>query len=84
MTAAKEKEEKRMTNNLDNEHYWIIGLAVLVIPIVIVRLAFVFNDFSQELRFLNNEIGRTTGSEQKHWLRRRRRLWLSLLPFVRY
>ena len=43
-----------------------------------------FSDFSKELRYLNMEIHRTTGSERRHWQRRRRRLWLSLLPFIRY
>jgi hypothetical protein len=42
------------------------------------------NDFSQELRYLNSEIRRTDGAERRHWIRQRRRLWLSLIPFVRY
>ena len=40
--------------------------------------------FISELRQLNNEILRTTGEEKKHWIRRRRRLWLSLIPFIKY
>lgn len=84
MMAVKEKKETGMTNNFDGEHYWIIGLAILLVPVLLVRFAFFFNDFSRELRFLNNEIGRTTGHERKHWLRRRRRLWLSIIPFVKY
>ena len=39
--------------------------------------------FSQQLRYLNKEIRRTRGAERKLWKRRRRRLWLSLLPFFR-
>ena len=39
--------------------------------------------FSQQLRYLNKEIRRTRGAERKRWKRRRRRLWLSLLPFFR-
>ena len=31
-----------------------------------------------------NEIGRTTGAERRHWIRQKRRLWLSLIPFVKY
>lgn len=41
-------------------------------------------EFQTELRYLTNEVRRTEGREQKHWMRKRRRLWLSLLPFVRY
>ena len=39
--------------------------------------------FSHQLRYLNREIRRTRGAERKLWKRRRRRLWLSLLPFCR-
>ena len=40
--------------------------------------------FLQELRYLNKEIQCTRGEERKYWIRERRRLWLSLLPFVKY
>lgn len=43
-----------------------------------------FNGFTAELRYLNDEIRRTDGSEQRYWIKRRKKLWLSLLPFVRY
>lgn len=65
--------------------YWIIGvLAVFIILLLLVGSASFFNDFSQELRYLNTEIKRTAGAERKHYIRRRRKLWLSLLPFVKY
>ena len=41
------------------------------------------SEFYQELDYINMEIGRTTGGEQKYWKREKRRLWLSLLPFYR-
>ena len=41
-------------------------------------------DFRWELRRLNMEIARTSGDEQKMWRALRRRLWLSLLPFIKY
>lgn len=41
-------------------------------------------DFETELRYLKREIDRAIGKEKKYWIRRRRRLWLSILPFVKY
>ena len=72
-------------NNLDNEFWILVG--IIAIPILLgllVGLCMFINDFSSELRYLNNEIGRTTGSERRYWIRKRRRLWLSLIPFVKY
>lgn len=43
-----------------------------------------YNDFSAELRYLNCEINRTVGEERRFWRRRRKRLLLSLIPFVKY
>ena len=64
---------------------WIILAVVIVLHIILIPgLIYFLNDFSQELRYINNEIGRSTGKEKEHWLRRRRRLWLSILPFFRY
>ena len=64
---------------------WILCiLAILALPIIVVLLAIRISDFTRELRYLNTEIARTTGEQRKHWLRCRRRLWLSLIPFVRY
>lgn len=66
--------------------FWIL-LGILVILILIVIIVYFvqwLNFFTQELRHLNNEIGRTTGREQKRWKRRKRRLLLSIIPFIRY
>jgi len=60
----------------------IIGIVFLFA--ILVGIAMWWNDFSQELRYMNNEIRRTDGAEQRHWKRQKRRLWLSLIPFVRY
>ena len=72
-------------NNLDNEFWILVG--IIAIPILLgllVGLCLFINDFSQELRYLNNEIRRPEGAERRHWIRQRRRLWLSLIPFVKY
>lgn len=58
--------------------------AILALPIILVLIGLRINEFMQELRYLNTEISRTTGEQRRHWLRCRRRLWLSLIPFVRY
>lgn len=73
------------TTNSDTELYWLIGIAVvLLLTIAISGLVSALNGFTQELKRLNNEIGRTHGTEREHYIKRRRRLWLSLLPFVKY
>lgn len=40
--------------------------------------------FRREWKYLTSEIGRNTGKEQERWKRRRRRLLLSIIPFVKY
>ena len=61
--------------------YIIIGILILfALGALILHLT----DFIRELRYLNKEIACTSGAERKYWLQQRRRLWLSLLPFVKY
>lgn len=65
--------------------YCLVGIVGLLLLIVLLYSFISYiNDFSNELRYLNNEIGRTSGAEQACWIRRRKKLWLSLIPFVRY
>ena len=72
-------------NEIDAFLGLLVGLTVACIALlVLIGFVLRFGNFTRELRRLNNEIGRTYGTERKRWLRRRRRLWLSLLPFVRY
>ena len=72
-------------NNPNAEIYCFIGIvAVFFLFLLLFGLVSFVNDFSRELRLLNNEIGRTTGGERRYWKRRKRRLWLSLIPFVKY
>lgn len=71
--------------NPDTALYILVGIIVVFFLIgFLVWFAQRVNDFSHELRYLNNEIGRTEGEEREHWIRQRRRLWLSLIPFVKY
>lgn len=57
----------------------IIFFAVLFLVAFVSRMY----EFSRELDFINREIQRTSGGEQRYWKREKRRLWLSLLPFYR-
>ena len=75
--------------NLSSEDDFIIISAVILLLIIVLIIfisipiiIFLLN-FSKELRYLNLEIGRSTGEERKFYIKQRRRLWLSLIPFVR-
>ncbi len=65
-------------------YLFIVLVALFILFSLIVGFVQLFGDFSRELRFLNNEISRSKGVERRNWKRRRCRLWLSLLPFVKY
>ena len=72
-------------NNPDTEFYLIIGIVIAAILILtIYGLCLFFNEFSRDLKYINYEISRTEGDERRYWLCQRRRLWLSLIPFVKY
>lgn len=72
-------------NGIDNELLYLFFLiGIPLIFTLLVGFAFQISDFKQELKYLNCEIERTDGEEQKYWIRRRRKLWLSLIPFVKY
>ena len=61
-----------------------VALAIIFFVIVfLIGLVVKISEFSHELDYINREIGRTTGGEQRYWKREKRRLWLSLLPFYR-
>ena len=72
-------------NENDSALYLLVGLVAFGFLILLLfGFAQFLNDFSQELKYLNNEIGRTSGEERRYWIHRRRQLWLSLIPFVKY
>ena len=81
------KQEIAMTqaNKPDTQLYWLIGIvAVFFLIVLIFGLVSFFIDFSKELKYINCEIQRTLGSEQRYWIRKRHKLWLSLIPFMKY
>lgn len=67
-----------------------IGMLGLVILAILAVTAFFgaflpwLMEFRRELRFINMEIRRNHGRERAHWEKKKRRLWLSLLPFFHY
>lgn len=64
----------------------LTGLFVILIVIVLLLLLFSrwIRWFFQELKYINDEIHRNHGQEKLRWKRRKRRLLLSLLPFMKY
>ncbi len=72
-------------NETETGLWCLVGIAgaFLLIVLSVGAVAF-FNDFSRRLRYLNNEIKRTDGIERRYWIREKRRLWLSLIPFIKY
>ena len=66
----------------------ILTLFIIVGCLFLIVLVALFirwlNDFQGELRYLNNEIKRTDGEEREYWLEKKRRLLLSIIPFIRY
>jgi hypothetical protein len=64
---------------------FVITLFLIFVGFVALFLfALWLKDFQSELRYLTKELRRTEGEERKYWLRKRRKLWLSILPFVKY
>lgn len=59
----------------------VFGL-LLIVTLVLLIVCRAYH-FSRELQRINVEIQRSHGLEREHWIREKRRLWLSLLPFVR-
>ena len=60
-----------------------IALAVFLFVLLLASVLTKLQRFRSELSYINMELRRASAKERKHWRRRRRRLWLSLLPFTR-
>lgn len=70
---------------IDYLFYALLWLScIFFIAILLIGIFQTVRDFCYELKNLNREILRSTGDERSYWLQRRRRLWLSLLPFIEY
>ena len=64
--------------------FLIILVAIPIVMFLLVGFVLFYMKFSRELYYLNSEISRTVGSEKREWIKKRRRLWLSILPFFKY
>lgn len=65
---------------------WILGgciVLVLLLWMIVSAVSFM-TAFTKELDYIKEEIKRTEGAEQRYWRKRKRKLWRSLLPFVKY
>lgn len=62
----------------------IAAVVLLILFVILIGLIQFYNEFITELQYLSSEIERTDGEERAYWISRKRRLWLSLLPFVKY
>lgn len=63
--------------------FLVVGIGILLVVVFVGFIKWLL-DFRRELQHLTGEIYRTRGKKQKYWIRKRRKLWLSILPFVRY
>ena len=85
LPATKEKEIAMPQNNSQPILWCLIGIIALFFLILLVfGLASFFHNFSEELKYIKIEIRRNTGAERKYWIRQKHRLWLSLIPFIKY
>lgn len=73
-----------MSVKTDDITVLIVVIGAVFVFLLIYALTLFFADFIKELKYINCEIQRTRGGERKYWKRQRRRLWLSLIPFVKY
>ena len=65
------------------------GIVIFIVGVCLFVLLFCafanwYVDFARELKRLNTEINRCTGRERKSYIKQRRLLFLSILPFVNY
>lgn len=68
------------------------GMTIVLLVLVVLFFGgtglFVFinwvRDFRSELQSIQREIERCEPAERRYWIRQKRRLWASLLPFVKY
>ncbi len=62
----------------------IIVAILTVLGLVGIRLFCGIRRFRDSLNYINDEISRTKGSEQKAWKRRKRRLYKKFYKYFKY
>lgn len=71
----------------DKEVFFLMILVCVLVVFLLGWMISVFINlpkFTEEMNRIDIEIGRTSGNERKHYVKKKHRLWLSLLPFVKY
>ena len=59
----------------------LLLIVLFFLALLSIRFIMFVRAFGKDLRTVNEEINRASPSERPRWLRARRRLWLSLIPF---
>lgn len=72
-----------MENGANQNVIYVIILVIILALILFGAVSSITEGFLPDLRYLNSEIRRTSGREKEHYIKKRRRLWLSLLPFFK-
>ena len=72
-----------MSNFLSDRSIILIFVAIALVLVFILMISIVIRieEFQNKLKYIKLEINRTRGAERKYWIRRKRRLWLSLFLF---
>lgn len=63
--------------------FLFIVISVLALMLIAIFVRWIIN-FKNELNYINREIYRSCGREKKYWIAKKRRLMLSIIPFIRY
>ena len=72
-----------MSNFLSDRSIILIFVAIAIVLLFILMISIIIRieEFQNKLKYIKLEINRTRGVERKYWIRRKRRLWLSLFLF---
>ncbi len=62
----------------------VVAMALFCGFLLLLRLVMWADGFYREWFYVRSELRRVEEDERPYWIARRRRLWLSLLPFVSY
>jgi len=76
------KEGKRSKMEINFAHPLFLVFYFMVGAMLLLALIRWFLSFRTELRYINLEIGRSVGAEKRAWQRKKKQLWLSLIPLV--
>ena len=67
-------------DNSTNNFFLFLLLIVLIS--IVIKITIRFCKFKMELDYINGEIDRTDGEEQKHWKAEKRRLIIAFIFFL--